>query len=269
MNEVVEQAQDVRPGPIVHTPAEPRQLTVVEYAVQRGASVQEVRALVELQVQMDNHKLAMMKAQADMARADRAEAAVRAYAEAFAAFKGEAVKIIKTKEITDGPLKGKKHAELGVILDAVTPALSKHGLSMSWRLTKDTPDWMEVTCTVRHVSGHSDAVSMGGGPDTGPGRNAIQARSSANSYLERITGLAILGLAAKDEDKDGAAPPVMVKGVLGGLLADVAKAADDAAAVALWNSGKKTLASLGDATAADEFKAALAARRRAIKGATC
>ncbi len=41
--------------------------------------------------------------------------------------------------------------------------------------------------------------------DTGPGRNAIQARGSAKSYLERYTATAILGLAAQDADKDGAA----------------------------------------------------------------
>ena len=44
---------------------------------------------------------------------------------------------------------------------------------------------------------------MGGAPDTGPGRNAIQARGSSKTYLERYTATAILGLAAQDADKDG------------------------------------------------------------------
>ena len=60
----------------------------------------------------------------------------------------------KAKEIFDGPLKGKSHAELCDVVDAVTPALSKHGLSSSWKITKDEPAWMEVTCYLRHVGGH-------------------------------------------------------------------------------------------------------------------
>jgi hypothetical protein len=75
---------------------------------------------------------------------------------------------------------------------------------MSWNITKDEKDWIEVTCTLRHVGGHSESVAMGAGPDAGPGRNAIQARASAKSYLERYTATAILGLAAKDADDDGA-----------------------------------------------------------------
>lgn len=122
---------------------------------------------------------------------------------AFAAFKGEAVKILRTKEVREGPLAGKKHAELGVIVASVTPALSKHGLSLAWRLSKDEPMWMEVTCTLRHVDGHMESMSMGGAPDAGPGRNAIQARGSAKTYLERYTATAILGLAPEDEDTDG------------------------------------------------------------------
>jgi len=222
---------------------------------------------VELQIQMDQHKLQMMQAQAQMDREARAEAAVKAFAEAFAAFKGEAVQIIRTKEIKDGPLKGKKHAELGVILDAVTPALSKHGLSTSWKLTKDAPDWLEVTCTLRHVGGHSDSVAMGGPPDTGPGRNAIQARSSTNSYLERLTKLAILGLAAKDQDDDGAGGAAAATAVVEQQLQAWIKAANaattDEAAHQVWKDHGPALASLPKLQA--ELKQAVIARRTAIK----
>jgi hypothetical protein len=62
---------------------------------------------------------------------------------------------------------------------------------------------MEVTCTIRHILGHSESVAMGAAPDTGPGRNAIQARGSAKSYLERYTLLAATGMAASDTDNDG------------------------------------------------------------------
>lgn len=160
--------------------------SLLHMAVQRGATVEELDRLMTLQERM------------------LARDALTAFNNAFARFKAEAISIPRTKEITDGPLKGKKHVELGVAIRIVTPYLSQHGLSLSWALTKDEPNWLEVTCTLRHAAGHSENVSMGGEPDTGPGRNKIQARCSTKTYLERYTATAILGLAPEDEDDDGA-----------------------------------------------------------------
>jgi len=122
---------------------------------------------------------------------------------AFAGFKAEAVQIIKGKKVTAGPLAGKSYAELHDVVDAVTPALSRHGLSASWKITKDEKDWLEVTCTLKHVGGHSESVSMGGPPDAGGAKNAIQARASTVSYLQRYTLKAITGLSETDDDTDG------------------------------------------------------------------
>lgn len=245
MNEVVE--QEALPAALVDRPTTPAGL--LELAVQRGASIEQMQALMVIKREWD----------ADEAR--------KAFAADFAAFKAEAVDIIRNKEF-GGPLTGKKYADLYAVTQAVTPALSKHGLSVSWKPTKDDKDWIEITCMLRHKGGHVETVSMGGPPDTGGAKNMLQARCSTKTSLERATTTAILGVASRDADDDGAggAPAVMVKGVLAGLLADVAKAADDAAAVALWNTGKKTLASLGDQTATDEFKSAIVARRTVLKG---
>lgn len=185
--ELIEQpaaAVQVIPPPTNTTPAQ-----LLAIAVQRGADIAQLERLMALQERFE------------------ANEARKAFSEAFAAFKSSAVTVLRTKEIKDGPLKGKKHAELGEIVKTVSPALSNHGLSLSWKITKDEPGWLEVTCTIRHVAGHSESVSMGGAPDTGPGRNAIQARGSAKSYLERYTATAILGLAAADEDDDGNGGP--------------------------------------------------------------
>jgi hypothetical protein len=144
-----------------------------------------------------------------MALQERWEAneARKTYNAAFAAFKAEAVRIIKNRSVTDGPLRGKSYAELHSVVDAVTPALSRHGLSASWKLTKDDPNWMEVTCYLRHVNGHEESVSMGGPPDAGGAKNAIQARASTKSYLERYTLKAICGVAEGGEDDDGNGGP--------------------------------------------------------------
>lgn len=95
-------------------------------------------------------------------------------------------------------------------MDAVTPALSRHGLSTAWKLTRDEKDWLEVTCTLKHVGGHSESVSMGGPPDAGGAKNALQARASTKSYLERYTLKAICGVAEGGDDGDGNPPPVSV-----------------------------------------------------------
>lgn len=142
-------------------------------------------------------------------RWEKAEA-LRAYNAAFAAFKAEAVQIIRGKVYTDGPLKGRRYAELHDVVDAVTPSLSKHGLSASWKVTKDEKDWIEVTCRLTHVAGHSETNPFGGPPDSGGAKNMIQARASTKTYLERYTLIGILGLAATDSDgrppKEGPEP---------------------------------------------------------------
>lgn len=126
----------------------------------------------------------------------------KVFNEAFAAFKSEAVEIIKNKLVSDGPLKGKSYAELFSVVNAVTPLLSKHGLSHSWQV-KDEKDWIAVTCTLKHVAGHSETVTMSGPPDAGGAKNAIQARASTITYLERYTLKAVCGVAEQGDDNDG------------------------------------------------------------------
>lgn len=159
---------------------------LLRIAIEKDADLDKLERLMELQ---DRHEAKLAK---------------RAFDAAFAAFKAEAVKIIKGRKVTDGPLKNKRYAELHDVVNAVTPALSKHGLSSAWRLTRDEKDWMEVTCYLRHVDGHEESVSMGGPPDSGSAKNAIQARASTKTYLERYTLKAITGLSEEDDDDDGA-----------------------------------------------------------------
>jgi hypothetical protein len=155
-------------------------------ALQRGVSPEQIGQMMALQERWE------------------AGEARKAYNVAFAAFKAEAVHIVRNRAVTAGPLSGKSYAELHSVVDALTPALSKHGLSASWKLTKDDKEWMEVTCYLRHSQGHEESVSMGGPPDAGGAKNAIQARASTKTYLERYTLKAICGVAEGGDDNDGA-----------------------------------------------------------------
>lgn len=142
-----------------------------------------------------------------MGLAERWEAnqARKAFNEAFAGFKAEAISIVRNRRVTDGPLKGKSYAELVSFIDAATPALSKHGLSASWEITRDEKDWIEVTCIIEHSLGGSKRVAFGGPPDVGGAKNALQARVSTLTYLERATFKAATGLAEQGDDNDGRA----------------------------------------------------------------
>jgi hypothetical protein len=161
-------------------------LSMIQLALQQGMGPEVLRDLFKLKQEVD----------ADEAR--------KAYDMAFAAFKAQSIRIVKNIEVTAGPLNGKKYADLLAVVEAVTDKLSAHGLSSSWKITKDEPQWIEVTCTLRHERGHAESVSMGGPPDAGGAKNAIQARASTVTYLQRYTLLAATGLAAGGQDNDGA-----------------------------------------------------------------
>lgn len=184
MNAVIQRDNDL---PTVQ-PVTPMEM--IRIAVQQNADLDKVSKLMDLQERWEKNE------------------ARKAFNEAFAKFKTEAVSVIKNKTVTAGPLNGKKYAELFSVVDAVTPVLSRHGLAASWHMSKDEKDWLEVTCTLKHVLGHSEAVSMGGPPDSGGAKNAIQARASTISYLQRYTLKAICGVAEKDDDNNGAGSKV-------------------------------------------------------------
>ncbi len=190
----------------------------------------------------------------------------KAYNQAFADFKAEAVVIIKNRDVTDGPLKGKRYAELFSVVNAVTPPLSKYGLSHSWKPTKDEKDWIEITCTLKHTRGHSESVSMGGHPDTGGAKNPLQARISTITYLERCTLKAICGVAEQGDDNDGNGGGTggqMDEKVLADHLAAIDAAADEPslkkAFGTAWTAAEalndtKTMKKLGDRKEARKAK---------------
>lgn len=158
---------------------------LIRLAMQSGADLDRLERLWHLQVEWEKRE------------------AEKAYFKAFAAFKAEAIVITRNVRYDDGPLEGKRYADLHGFVDAVTPSLSKHGLSASWSIDDSKPDWIAVTCTLAHEDGYSESVTMGGPPDVHKARNALQARNSTLTYLERYTFKAICGVAEQGDDDDG------------------------------------------------------------------
>lgn len=225
---------------------------MLQIAVQRGDGIEMIRGLMDLRDRWD------------------AKMALEAFNAAFAAFKAEGIKVVRNITIKDGPLKGKKHADLFSIVDAATEALSKHGLSASYRIVEDSKDWIRVACVIKHAAGHSEETTFGGPIDTGPGRNAIQARKSSVTYLERITLLLALGLAEQDADDDGAgavgteSPATTV--LMAQLISDAEATTTDEAAATFWRDNKDKLKDWPYALG--RFKEAVVSHRMAMKGAT-
>ncbi|AZV93558.1 single-stranded DNA-binding protein [Bordetella sp. J329] len=217
-------------------------------ALSQGASLDQVSQMMDLQERWNKQQ------------------AKKLYDAAFAAFKAESIQIIKGRKVTDGPLKGRSYAELHDVVSAVTPALSKHGLSSSWRLTQDEKDWIQVTCYLRHTGGHEESVSMGGPPDAGGAKNALQARASTKTYLERYTLKAITGLSEQDDDTDGQAP------AKGGAardhwISEVAKAETLEQVDQIWRDGCAEIQATNDLSAFAAFKQAVSDKRKMLKEA--
>lgn len=248
--------QKARPMVAQHAPSQPaaRQLSVVEYAMQNGASAADVRALVELQIQMDQHKLAMMKAQDEREREQRKVAGEMAFRDAFAAFRGENITVPRSATADRGRAGSFKYAEFQAVSDLLSPALSRHGFSFShdpvfgtkvWPLPdnpQNTIGWVTVTCYLHHRGGHTEHVMLEGPMDELSANTANQNMQATASFFKRQTLLAITGTATGGEDDESRMrkrtgstdEPVDDEAALAMVDAGEAKAAEGLDALTKW-----------------------------------
>ena len=133
----------------------------------------------------------------------RAMEAKQSYSVAMARFKENTIKVTRSATVKQGPMTGTQYARLSDFVGATAEPLANSGLSISWKITRDEPQLIEVACIVRHVDGHEEERRMSGPPDQSGAKNAIQARASTVSYLEKYTLKMALGLAEEDDDDDG------------------------------------------------------------------
>lgn len=132
--------------------------------------------------------------------------AEKAYNRSIADFKANPPEIIKESTVNYDSSKGKvnyKYASLANVIEKVTPELSKHGLTISWRTNQNGK--INVTCRISHELGHYEETSLCADADTSGSKNPIQAIGSTITYMQRYTALALLGLACADQDDDGRA----------------------------------------------------------------
>lgn len=130
--------------------------------------------------------------------------AEKSYNKAIAEFKANPPEIIKDSKVDFDTQKGKvnyRYANLANVIEKVTPELSKHGLTISWRTSQNGK--ISVTCRISHELGHYEETTLSADADNSGSKNAIQAMGSAITYMQRYSCLALLGLACSDADDDG------------------------------------------------------------------
>lgn len=116
----------------------------------------------------------------------QAKQAEKDFAVAFSQLQSEMPRVVATKPVPnrDGTVRY-RFAPYEEILEQVQPFLSKHGFSVSFN-SSVAEGRMTATCTLRHVSGHSQSnqfsVRIGQGP---PGATETQADGSAKTYAKR------------------------------------------------------------------------------------
>lgn len=152
-------------------------------AVNQGADLDKLDKLMQLQERWE------------------ANEARKAFTVAMTGFRSEPVDIYKTKNVSFSGT-SYNHAELSDVTQAINPALAKHNLSFRWDITQDGST-ITVACSLTHIAGHSERVTMTAPPDDSGKKNRIQQIASTVTYLQRYTLLAITGMSTKGMDDDG------------------------------------------------------------------
>lgn len=247
MNEVIEApARDLAAhteGPAANSP-----MGMMLAAMRQGATLEQVEKMMDLQERWEHRE------------------AEKAFNDALAAFKAEAVEVLKSKTVDFTSQKGRthyKHAELSDVVEAVGPALSKHGFSWSWR-TEQPAGQIRVTCVLKHRQGHSDSVYLEASADQSGNKNSIQAIASTVTYLQRHTLKAITGVSEKGDDNDGAGAEKDAA-LRDEWISRVAQAGTLEQLTAIWREGAAAIDKTDSLKSYNAFKKACTDKREMLK----
>lgn len=140
----------------------------------------------------------------------QADAARRAYDEAFPAMTAELPEIDKRGKIIIKEKGGERvmqstpYALWDDTNRMIKPILAKHGFGLSFRISQ-TPDRITTTAVLSHRAGHREETAFSAPIDSTGSKNNVQGWGSSFSYGKRYTGTAILNITTRGEDDDGKA----------------------------------------------------------------
>lgn len=166
-------------GQIVTIAADPMVSMIERVAMDPNASIEKLERMLDMRDRL------------------QAESAKGAFAAAFAAASAEFPSI----PLNGKGDKNKPYALLKDIIGGTRPILSRHGLALSFGV-ESHPDRVIVTAELMHIAGHSKTTSIELPKDQTGSKNAVQAVGSSQTYGQRYTAQAILGLSLGDDTED-------------------------------------------------------------------
>jgi hypothetical protein len=223
-------------------------MAMLQLAVEKGASVEQLKELMDLQERWE------------------ATEARKAFVTALNAFKADPPEVLKSTKVAFGNTRY-NHASLDSASEIIGAALSKHDISHRWDVNQ-ADGKIKVTCVLTHALGHSERVTMEAVPDNSGSKNSIQQVGSTVTYLQRYTLFAATGIAAKNEDDDGrggAKVGSMDERVKADYIGKINALANLKEADVLWATIADECTKVGDVPAYDELKLAMAAKRKTFK----
>ncbi len=246
--EIIEPPQRELAAPADQVPAN-SPMGMMMAAMKQGATLDQVEQMMNLQQRWEERE------------------AEKAFNDALAAFKSEAVEIIKRKTVDFTGQKGRthyKHAELSDVVEAVGPALSKHGFAWSWK-THQEKDLIRVTCILKHRQGHTDSVSLEANADQSGSKNNIQAIASTVTYLQRHTLKAITGVSEKGDDTDGRGLSDEDQAIVDEWVQAVESAATTEDLNLSWADGLEEIKKTNDLGAYERLRTAMLASKKRLE----
>lgn len=174
-------------------------LSVTNNAVDTQETLLPADPMVSMieRVAMDpNADLAKLERMLEMRDRHEAREAEKAFASAFASASAE----FPTIPLNGTGNNNKKYATLKDITSLTRPVLSAHGLALTFQI--ETADKIVVTAQLMHRQGHSTKTSITLPSDTSGSKNAVQAIGSSQTYGQRYTAQAILGLSLGEDTED-------------------------------------------------------------------
>lgn len=154
-------------------------MEMLNAAVERGDSLDKLERLMALNEKWE------------------AAQAKKAFIEAKAAFKKTLPAIIKDKE---NKQYNSTYASIGNVVTNASAHAAQYGLDTDWSF--DQGDRIKVTCTLKHVAGHSESVSLAAPPDASGQKNPLQQIKSTLTYLKLATFEGVTGIATREGNID-------------------------------------------------------------------
>lgn len=161
-------------------------MTILANAIEKGVDIDQLEKLMGMVERWEKNQ------------------ARKSFFKALASFQAMCPVIKKNKTAQIKSEKGSysyKYAELGNIEVQIKSAMEQCGLTKRWEYGEEGGQ-QKVSCLITHIDGHTETTEMKADKDNSGGKNAIQQKGSANTYMERYTLLGGLGIVAA-EDNDG------------------------------------------------------------------